>query len=569
MLNNNEIASSHPGPVIEDCVLPFSEEQISSNQRIKPFDPEKTAQYLHALLAEHNQNNDEAGSEGQINSRYSESNLAISFAATEAAQDFRDVKEQNKWLQFNGMVWKPEKTFLKEIRKHVDRQLQSVPEDKKDPNYITKPQQMNLQRSSFQKGIKAQLGSMEQFIIEFEDLNTHDNQLNTKDGVVFLDDPELKLESHQDTDTRQYLHTKIAGTVPINDEDMTKCPKYKKLLNYMVSGRLDLLIDAPGLDGLSEKELELRDFIEARLGADLWGDKYDKTCPIFIGEKDNGKSILAEVLLALFGDYAGRIAKKVLLSGSKSTHEKSELADYKLLITEELDDKDEIDNGTLKDITGSEAFSARPNYCSSINVRRTFSIVIMTNRMPELKKPDEALLRRLCIIPLAHSVPENLQDKNLGKDIIANELPYVLYRLIKAGQKYRQGKYKDNLPEQVVLANQRYKNISDELSCIAETTSKYCIELKTHSDWAITRVEERVKLKDFVDLCRKVAEANGDQISANNVRGYLKQRELYKGYEASRSNGTTWVTGLKWNPNSSCEVDLRNYRQGQDINRSF
>jgi putative DNA primase/helicase len=73
-----------------------------------------------------------------------------------------------------------------------------------------------------------------------------------------------------------------------------------------------------------------------------------------------------------------------------------------------------------KSLTGGDAINARQLHEQSNDYKPVWKIVLATNHLPDIKNFDDAIRRRLLIVPTAETVPENQRVPYL-KQVLAQE----------------------------------------------------------------------------------------------------------------------------------------------------
>ena len=85
----------------------------------------------------------------------------------------------------------------------------------------------------------------------------------------------------------------------------------------------------------------------------------------------------------------------------------------------------------IKAITGGDEISARRLYGSWFVYKPQFKIVIVGNHEPEIRTVDDAMLRRILIVPMNQKVRREDQIENLSQRMIDEEGPQILNWMIE------------------------------------------------------------------------------------------------------------------------------------------
>lgn len=128
----------------------------------------------------------------------------------------------------------------------------------------------------------------------------------------------------------------------------------------------------------------------------------EKFLVIFTGEGDNSKSMICK-LFGLFGGYCVRIPVSCITQGrQRSSGPNPELArakSAKIAIMQEPEDEDVLKGGIVKDATGGEPFFARFLNDNGGEIKNTFKLILMCNKIPCFTNPGKALKNRVRIFP--------------------------------------------------------------------------------------------------------------------------------------------------------------------------
>ena len=84
----------------------------------------------------------------------------------------------------------------------------------------------------------------------------------------------------------------------------------------------------------------------------------------------------------------------------------------------------------IKRLTGDDVISARFLYGEFFDFLPTFKIFMATNHKPKIGGMDNAIWRRIRMVPFEVSFPENKQDRKLSKKL-EKELPGILAWIVE------------------------------------------------------------------------------------------------------------------------------------------
>lgn len=332
--------------------------------------------------------------------------------------------------------------------------------------------------------------------IPLELLDADDHLLGVQNGVLNLDT--LKMEPN----ARDLYITRQAN---VTFDPQATCPKFEAFLNQTFG-----------------KDEALIDYVKGYLGYCLSGRTNRQEFHMFSGDGANGKSTLISVVQQLMGDYARSMLSSTMFegaSGEQGNYDLAQLTSVRLAVAQEAESKHKLHGARLKQMTGGDTISARAIYKAPITFRPKAKIVMVTNRRPELDAYDEALKRRLRVIPFAYQVPEAQRDPNLVAKLIC-ELPGILNLLAKAGVAFAAGEI--SAPQAIRHATTGYFAEKDHVAAFLKeetrklpsaTVSKADLHA-AYVDWCSIECVPSISRREFTTIMRS------------------------KGYEDTRTNQT-------------------------------
>ena len=164
-------------------------------------------------------------------------------------------------------------------------------------------------------------------------------------------------------------------------------------------------------------------FLQRVLGSALLGDNRFQIFVILYGETtSNGKSILMKILKHVLGDSFFRamssdVALRTKFGRSEGSHT-SHLVDIKgarMTFLSETERNAELAEATIKQFTGGDDIVCREIYSSTMHYRPGFVPFLLTNFEPSLDLHDEAMWRRIILIPFTQKFVDNPKQPNERK----------------------------------------------------------------------------------------------------------------------------------------------------------
>jgi len=223
--------------------------------------------------------------------------------------------------------------------------------------------------------------------------------LNTPHGVIDLRTGTVRAA------TREDYCTKITAVAPGGE-----CPLWLRTLAR-----------------ITNFNQELQQYLQRLCGSVLTGITRDQTFFFFYGTGANGKSVFVNTIAGVLGDYARTAAMETFTASTSDQHptDLAGLQGARLVVASEIEDGKRFAISKLKRVTGGDKVSARLMRQDFFEFVPQFKLVIVGNHKPEVGTIDEAVRRRLQLIPFTVTIPENDRDPELHEKLRA-EWPGIL-----------------------------------------------------------------------------------------------------------------------------------------------
>jgi putative DNA primase/helicase len=217
---------------------------------------------------------------------------------------------------------------------------------------------------------------------------------------------------------------------------------------------------------LAENE-DLITYLQRVVGLCLTADASEQCLWLLYGCGSNGKSTFIDVLLALLGDYAMRAVSDLLLAKDREGHstDRADLCGKRLVATMEVDEGRRLAESLMKQLTGDATIRSRRLYENNVEFLRTWKILLAVNHRPAVQGTDHAVWRRIKLIPFTVTIPDEEQDKQLGRKLLA-ELPGILAWAVRGCLEWQRHGLGE--PEEVVQATDAYRTEQDTLARFIE-----------------------------------------------------------------------------------------------------
>ena len=149
-------------------------------------------------------------------------------------------------------------------------------------------------------------------------------------------------------------------------------------------------------------ERETVAYVKRLLGASLSGCLL-QVYLCFVGTGANGKSVTLEWLRHVLMDYHALGDAYIFFADNRhsnsATPALTALDKKRLVVVEESQPQDPLNTAVVKRLTGASAITARELYQNSREFPLTHTQVLATNELPKVDVDDEAMMRRIVVIP--------------------------------------------------------------------------------------------------------------------------------------------------------------------------
>jgi len=160
-------------------------------------------------------------------------------------------------------------------------------------------------------------------------------------------------------------------------------------------------------------------------------------------------------------------------------------------------------------MTGGDTLSARFLHQEWFDFKPTHKIFLGTNHKPMIRGTDNAIWRRIKLVPFEVTIPENERDLQLAEKLKA-ELPGILAWAVKGCLDWK--KQGLGTPDEVKTATEDYRN---EMDTLAEFLNDCCTENPSCT----------VRTKELYEAYCNWCERNGDKPLVKRTIGLkLKER---------------------------------------------
>jgi len=205
------------------------------------------------------------------------------------------------------------------------------------------------------------------------------------------------------------------------------------------------------------------------------GGNHSKIVQVWTGEGDNAKSITQILFEKMLGEYAVKLPTSLIIGKrTQSSAACPELVragnGVRFAVLQEPDQKDVINIGILKELSGNDTFFARGLFKEGGEITPMFKLILICNEPPQLPYGDKAVWNRIRVIPyeatFCDDAPDTLEQQILEKRFpkdrqFADKIPGMVeafaYLLLERRKKTR----KHFEPAKVKMATEGYRKKND------------------------------------------------------------------------------------------------------------
>jgi len=346
--------------------------------------------------------------------------------------------------------------------------------------------------------------------VRVSDLDAKPDVLNVQNGT--LDLKSLELCKHDPT---QRL-TKIAGAA---FEPGAPAPFWEATLKRILPDE------------------DVRRYVQMAAGYSMLGS-YSEYLFVPYGQGSNGKSTLLWGLRHVLGDYAHEAPSDLLVRRKeRSAGDDSALAQLRgrrLVTTMETDQGSRLAEVQVKQLTGEQQISAKLMRQDRFTYENQAAVWMGTNHRPYVQGMDEAMWRRIRLIPFDQFIPES---ERLEQDVVqarlGAEASGILNWVVEGLRMNRQERGVKNAPDAVRVATSAYREEMDPLG----TWLDDCCEFDPD---AFTPNGDLTG--SYRDYCLR---ANREPLGERRFFESLEQRGVTKVEERKTINGKRVRKGLR------------------------
>jgi P4 family phage/plasmid primase-like protien len=367
-----------------------------------------------------------AGDDPLLPIGFTEDALATEFSSTHG-DNWRHVAIWGTWLNWTGIRWEREATLrAHDLARHVCR----AAANRANSNKV----RVKLSQAATVAAVE-RLARADRRHASTTDVWDRDPWLlNTPNWVVDLRSGAL--HPHE-----RGLHmTKVTAASPQGD-----CPTWLTFLSQVTGG-----------------DVELQAYLRRVVGYALTGVTTEHALFFLYGTGANGKSVFANTLTGLLGDYATVAPMDMFMAthGDRHPTDMAGLRGARIVTSIETEQGSRWAESKLKALTGGDPIMARFMRQDFFEFTPQFKLLVAGNHKPAIRNVDEAMRRRLHMIPFTVTIPPAQRDKRLAERLLA-ERDGILAWALRGCLEWQRGGLRP--PATVLAATDEYFEAEDAL----------------------------------------------------------------------------------------------------------
>ena len=421
---------------------------------------------------------------------YSEDHIASIFTKRHG-QDWRFIAEWNQWYKFDGTIWRKDSTLaVFDIMRSICREVATWGGE------ATIAQKRVMSSAKTIAATEKIARSARETIASVSQWDSDPWLLATPEAVLNLKSGEQRPATRED-----YL-TKQTAAHPGGD-----CPIWREFLHTSTGG-----------------DTERQRYLQRWAGYACTGVTGEHALAFFYGTGANGKSVFLDTIRDILGDYA-TVAGMDMFLESKNERHPAELADLlgkRLVTAQETDDGRRWAESKIKEMSAAKKIKARFMAKDWFEYVPQFKLLFAGNHKPGLRSVDEAIRRRVHIVPFTVTIPAEDRDPYLCEKL-KTEYPGILEWMLEGCADWQLSGL--TAPKSVTDATESYMESQDALQSWIEENCEVSrtaatLQSSLYKDW-----------KSWCDAAGEFSASSRRFAQSLETRGYTRQEpKSSKGY---------------------------------------
>jgi P4 family phage/plasmid primase-like protien len=301
------------------------------------------------------------------------------------------------------------------------------------------------------------------------------------------------------------------------------------------------------LNQVFNDDAELIDWIKRWCGYLLTGSTSEQILVFCFGMGANGKSVLADTLRFIIGDYARAIASETLTESKRQagapTPDLAELIGARLAMSSETEDGAALAESLVKSLVSGDTMSVRKLHTGPVQFTPQFKLMMLGNHKPIIKGSDCGIWRRVRLVPFKRTFKPEERDPAL-LDKLRAEAPHILAWMVEGCLDWQRRGLKDT-PITIAQATGDYQEEQDLIG----TWLSECCNLSLSNESSSTELYANYK-----NWCLE----NGLKPNSNVA---FSRRLSERGFYSRKSNGKRLWSEISVDNSANDSGYLGSYRE--------
>ncbi|NKJ45641.1 hypothetical protein CIC12_02540 [Burkholderia sp. SG-MS1] len=350
-------------------------------------------------------------------------------------------------------------------------------------------------------------------------------------------EPEMSIANISRMDARPEMLCVENGDVDLRTSELlapdpTRLMSRQARASYVLNATCDRWLRF--LRDISDGDSDVEEFLQRFFGYALTGYVSEEKMLYVWGPGGNGKSILANVIFGVFGEYAVTVGHELLIkkqNDSEARHLINRLPGARVAFANEVPKGATFNGQRLKEITSHDPIAAREHHGKYYSFNPTHTMVLRGNYHLAAHDTDDGFWARIILLELKRRFRgvSGVEVKDLHEVILAKERDGVLMWLIEGARKYL--KDRDlRVPSAMVSAVNQYRSESDVLGLWFEEECEMASGEREEASMAFARYERYMRASNLKPQARPA----------------FTREMKSRGHGIQKSNGRTFLLGFRF-----------------------
>lgn len=355
------------------------------------------------------------------------------------------------WFRWQGSHWEQDETgeafgCFREVTARLRKQLSSMPAKDDEQRAKAKAFRRFVSRTRSARAHDAVLkiaSRDQQLVVRRDALDQQPTLLPCFNGTIDLTTAELREAKREDL---------LSRVAPVKYDPNATAPKFERFLEEI------------------QPDPRMREFLQRLLGYGLFGCVREHVFPIFYGDGANGKSVLAQAVQHVVGEYAQTVPRTLVVETRNEQHKTqvARLHRTRMGFVHETERDARLNVEAVKMLTGGDILTGHFMRQDFFDFMPSHTLYLLSNWKPQVDAAMRAVWRRLLLIPFDVEIAPENQDLSLADTIIAEESAGVLRWLVEGATWWHAFMYATNgasglLPPKRVLDETKEYQLQEDI----------------------------------------------------------------------------------------------------------